>query len=114
MHKSDEFGRLATELLSDQQHGNLFCGRESASPSHCRSRGNACVCCARFSKVDSGVNFQLLAWTANPQQKIAVQTHLNLAIHRGLPKTASQPPLPQRNIRIRGDPRISTLGLNRR
>lgn len=49
---------------------------------------------------DSGVNLELQAWTENPQQKLAVQTGLHLAIYRRFAEAEIEIPFPQRDIRI--------------
>jgi len=62
---------------------------------------------------DSGVNLELQAWTENPQQRLAVQSELNLAIYRGLAGAGIEIPFPQRDIRIVGETKITPFPLNK-
>lgn len=52
---------------------------------------------------DNGINLELLAWTENPLQKLAVQTELNVAIYRSFAANRIEIPFPQRDIRIVGE-----------
>ncbi len=52
---------------------------------------------------DSGINLELLVWTENPLQKLAVQTELYVAIYRSLAANRIEIPFPQRDIRIVGE-----------
>lgn len=61
---------------------------------------------------DSGINLELQAWTENPQQKLAVQTELNLAIYRSFTLNKIEIPFPQREIRILAETKIAPSGLN--
>lgn len=61
---------------------------------------------------DSGINLELQAWTENPQQKLAVQTELNLAIYRSFTLNKIEIPFPQREIRIVAETKIAPSGLN--
>ena len=61
---------------------------------------------------DSGINLELQSWTENPQQKLAVQTELNLAIYRSFTSNKIEIPIPQREIRIVAETKISPSGLN--
>ncbi len=61
---------------------------------------------------DSGINLELQAWTENPQQKLAVQTELNLAIYRSFTSNEIEIPFPQREIRIVAETKILPSGLN--
>ena len=61
---------------------------------------------------DSGINLELQTWTENPQQKLAVQTELNLAIYRSFTSNKIEIPFPQREIRIVAETKISPSGLN--
>ena len=62
---------------------------------------------------DSGINLELQAWTESPQQKLAVQTELNLAIYRGFTANGIEIPFPQRDIRIVGETKNPPAGLNK-
>ena len=62
---------------------------------------------------DSGVNLELQAWTENPQQKLVVQSDLNLAIYRSLAASGIEIPFPQRDIRIIGETNTAAAALNR-
>lgn len=61
---------------------------------------------------DSGINLELQAWTENPQQKLAVQTELNLAIYRSFTLNKIEIPFPQREIRLVAETKIAPSGLN--
>ena len=61
---------------------------------------------------DSGIKFELQTWTENPQQKLAVQTELNLAIYRSFTSNKIEIPIPQREIRIVAETKIAPSGLN--
>ncbi len=61
---------------------------------------------------DSGINLELQAWTENPQQKLVVQSDLNLAIYRSLAANGIEIPFPQRDIRIVGETKITPSPLN--
>ena len=62
---------------------------------------------------DSGINLELQAWTESPQQKLAVQTELNLAIYRSFTANGIEIPFPQRDIRIVGETKNPPAGLNK-
>jgi small-conductance mechanosensitive channel len=51
---------------------------------------------------DSGVNLELLVWSENALQKLAIQTALNLEIYRAFAANGIAMPFPQREVRILG------------
>lgn len=62
---------------------------------------------------DSGVNLELQAWTENPQQRLSVQTDLNLGIYRSFADAGIEIPFPQRDIRIVDGIKTAPTALNK-
>lgn len=68
---------------------------------------------ALIAFADSGINLELQCWIENAQQKLPVQTELNLAIYRSFAASNIEIPFPQRDIRIIGETKIPPSSLNK-
>lgn len=91
----------ALRLLLDAAHGHASVLKDPAPAA------------VVIAFADSGVNLELQAWAENPQQRLAVQSDLNLAIYRGLAASGIEIPFPQRDIRIVGETNNGPAALNK-
>jgi potassium efflux system protein len=59
---------------------------------------------------DSSLNFSLLAWIANPRDDLLVASRLRFAIDAAFRAAGIQIPFPQRDIHVKSDVRVKSIG----
>ena len=59
---------------------------------------------------DSSLNFALLAWIANPREDLRIASRLRFAIDAAFRAAGIQIPFPQRDIHVKSDVRVKSLG----
>ncbi len=82
-----------------------------AATAHANVLGDPAPAAVVNAFADSGINLELQAWAENPQQKLAVQTELHLAMYRSFAANGIEIPFPQRDIRIVNETKVFPPGL---